>query len=259
MANTKNRPKGDHNPSAVLLNSTGTSPVLLVCEHAAHFIPAKFENLGLDAADLHSHAVWDPGALAVAKRISATLDAKLVASTVSRLLYDCNRPPTSPGAIPVRSEVYDIPGNIGLSMGARAARVHDYYDPFRDLLAATLADDPNLQVLVTLHSFTPIYKGQTRAVEFGILHDSDSRLADGMLKAAPPLTDMNVRRNEPYGPEDGVTHTLKLHGLGNGILNVMLEIRNDLIERDAQQIAVAGVIVAMLETALDMSGIAVKP
>ena len=40
---------------------------------------------------------------------------------------------------------------------------------------------------------------------------------------------LNTLRNEPYGPEDGVTHTLKLHGLSNGVLNVMIEIRNDLV------------------------------
>jgi predicted N-formylglutamate amidohydrolase len=38
-----------------------------------------------------------------------------------------------------------------------------------------------------------------------------------------------VRRNYPYGPQDGVTHTLKKHGLTRQIANVMLEIRNDLI------------------------------
>lgn len=40
---------------------------------------------------------------------------------------------------------------------------------------------------------------------------------------------MDVRRNEPYAPSDGVTHTLKVHGLANGIPNVMLEIRNDIL------------------------------
>ena len=34
---------------------------------------------------------------------------------------------------------------------------------------------------------------------------------------------------------DGVAHTLDEHGHKNGLLNVMLEIRNDLIATEAQQ------------------------
>jgi predicted N-formylglutamate amidohydrolase len=250
MTKTQSQAEGHNRPSAEVLNATGDSPVLLVCEHASHFIPEVFDNLGLEDKDLQSHVVWDPGALAVAELISAALDAKLVVSRVSRLVYDCNRPPTSPGAIPVRSETYNVPGNVGLSDSARTARIANFYEPFCDLLAATLANNPNLQVLVTIHSFTPNYMGHNRAVEFGILHDDDSRLADEMLIAAPALTDMNVQRNAPYGPEDGVTHTLKLHGLSNGVLNVMLEIRNDLIATEIQQKQVANAIAATLEQAM---------
>ena len=39
----------------------------------------------------------------------------------------------------------------------------------------------------------------------------------------------SVKRNAPYGPGDGVTHTWATHAVPRGILNVMLEIRNDLI------------------------------
>jgi predicted N-formylglutamate amidohydrolase len=236
---------------AEILNATGSSPVLLVCEHASHFIPDGFENLGLADKDLQSHVVWDPGALAVAEIISTELDAKLVVSRVSRLVYDCNRPPTSPGAIPVRSEVFDIPGNTCLSDEARAARVRKYYKPFSNLLDATLSNDPALQVLVTIHSFTPVYMGQKRSVELGVLHDKDSRLADQILKTAPALTGLKVERNAPYGPADGVTHTLKLHGQSNGLLNVMLEIRNDLVADAPQQKQIAGAIAASLRQALD--------
>jgi predicted N-formylglutamate amidohydrolase len=95
---------------------------------------------------------------------------------------------------------------------------------------------------VTVHSFTPIYHGQLRSVEIGILHDSDARLADALLQTAVVHTDANVQRNEPYGPEDGVTHTLKEHAVKDGYFNVMLEIRNDLIETAEQQDHMAAVL-----------------
>ena len=52
-------------------------------------------------------------------------------------------------------------------------------------------------------------------------------------------TDLAVHRNQPYGPQDGVTHTLAEHGVARGLLNVMLEIRNDLIGDPTAQDAMA--------------------
>jgi predicted N-formylglutamate amidohydrolase len=59
-----------------------------------------------------------------------------------------------------------------------------------------------------------------------------------------------VRRNYPYGPQDGVTHTLKKHGLTRQIANVMLEIRNDLISDADGQAEWAERIAGLLKAAL---------
>lgn len=216
-------------------NTTKTLSVVLVCEHASYFMPSQFDGLGLSQADRKSHAAWDPGALAVAKALSERLDAPLVAGQVSRLLYDCNRPPEASDAMPTRSEIIDVPGNHDLSETDRRTRIATFYRPFQATLRNAIAakSDPTL---VTLHSFTPIYHGKPRAVEIGVLHDRDTRLADAMIETAPAHCAQTVTRNQPYGPQDGVTHTLKEHGLKHGLLNVMLEIRSDLIETpDAQQ------------------------
>ena len=237
-------------PAAVLHNATGKAPVLLVCEHAANRIPDALDNLGLDEATRLSHVAWDPGALAVAQEISHILDARLVASTISRLVYDCNRPPEAPGAMPKRSEIFDIPGNQTLSDAEKAARVATIYDPFHTLLADTITASSTPPVLVTIHSFTPVYLGKPRDVDIGILHDSDTRLADAMLALAPQHTSLKACRNDPYGPDDGVTHTLKLHALPNGLMNVMIEVRNDLIATPDQQQAVASMLAGLINDAL---------
>jgi predicted N-formylglutamate amidohydrolase len=86
---------------------------------------------------------------------------------------------------------------------------------------------------------------------WGILHDDDPRLADAMLSAASAAgLDDGVRRNYPYGPQDGVTHTLKKHGLTRQIANVMLEIRNDLISDADGQAEWAERIAGLLKAAL---------
>ncbi|MBZ0216689.1 MAG: N-formylglutamate amidohydrolase [Fimbriimonadaceae bacterium] len=226
------------NDVAEILNPAGSGDFLIVCEHASHFIPPNLNNLGLDGDVLKSHIAWDPGALSVAAKISVALDAPLVAQRVSRLVYDCNRPLEAESAIPAKSERYQIPGNIGLTDASRRARHETFYLPFRDKLTGCLQqkiDSGYAPALVTVHSFTPVYQGRRRDVEIGVLHDADSRLADSFLKITEPDAPFIIRRNEPYGPADGVTHTLAAHAMPRGLLNVMFEIRNDLITDETSQ------------------------
>lgn len=230
--------------------SEARSAIVLVCEHASHHIPDAFKDLGITPAARLSHAAWDPGAMAVAQHMSQDLDAVLVSSTVSRLVYDCNRPPSAPDAMPARSEAYDIPGNADLTEEDKNARVARYYRPFEQTLASQIASrtDP---VIVTVHSFAPVYNGETRDVEIGILHDNDSLLADAVLRVADGH---DVRRNSPYGPEHGVTHTLKEHAIKHGHLNVMIEVRNDLIADEAGQTAMANTLAGWIRQALQALG-----
>lgn len=242
----------DEGAASVITNPAGTSAVLLVCEHAANAIPASLDGLGLTSEVRESHVSWDPGALPVAQELSRILDAALVHARFSRLAYDCNRPPEAASAMPERSEIFDIPGNKALSPTARDARAKALYEPFTNMLAHEITrrtEQGRPPVLVTIHSFTPVYHGKPREVELGILHDTDATLADAMLKASHETT-MITRRNEPYGMADGVTHTLKLHALSNGLLNVMIEIRNDLLATVPLQKKAAQDIAVLLETAL---------
>lgn len=252
---TRSRPtkllNADEGASFEISNPEGTSPVLLVCEHASKRIPASLENLELDDKTANSHVAWDPGALSVSLKLSKFLDATLISARFSRLVYDCNRPPEAEGAMPSKSEVFLIPGNRNLTEANKNARVDEIYNPFKQAITDKVADRKSADrptVLVTIHSFTSIYFGETRKVELGILHDSDSTLADTILNGN---ADLKMRRNQPYGPEDGVTHTLKLHALPNGLLNVMIEIRNDLIVTTKEQKNMAAELSRMLNSALD--------
>jgi len=211
-------------------NTNGQHRIILVCEHASAFIPERYNKLGLESDVASSHIAWDPGAKTTARYLADKLNAVLVESTVSRLIYDCNRPPESPGAMITRSEVFDVPGNSDIDAKERQHRIDVYYEPFKNKLDEVLSTHKTKPVLVTMHSFTPVYQSIQRDVEIGVLHDADSRLADALLSTASKA--FNTQRNEPYGPEDGVTHTLKVHGLKNHYLNVMIELRNDLLQDD---------------------------
>ncbi len=233
----------------VTVRPGGATDLVLVCEHASAFIPPELSGLGLSDSDRLSHAAWDPGALGVAEAMAGALDAVLVFSEVSRLVCDCNRPPEATDAMPAQSERIVVPGNADLTQADRAARAKRYYDPFRAALAQEVAARTS-PVLVTIHSFTPVFHGAPRSVEIGILHDADARLADAMLDSAATHTKLRTERNAPYGPEDRVTHTLREHALGAGHLNVMIEIRNDLIATESQQRDMAAMMSGWLNDAL---------
>ena len=243
----------DEGPPVETRNLDGRGDVVLICEHASNRIPRSLAGLGLDGAARSSHIAWDPGAAEVAKLMATALDAPLVLQRFSRLVYDCNRPPEAASAIPARSEVFDIPGNRGLSAAEREARIEAIYRPFRAGVAHVLdrrAGQGLTSAVVTIHSFTPVFHGRQRSVELGLLHDTDRSLADAMLESAAGWTDLIVRRNEPYGPEDGVTHTLQIDAIARGLSNVMIEVKNDLIAPPAQQAAMAARLSDLVEEGL---------
>ena len=163
----------------------------------------------------------------------------MILQRYSRLVYDCNRPPESPDAMPVLGELTPIPGNERSERGAKMLeRIEAIYRPFHAAVSQVLdlrAAEKMPAILVTIHSFTPVFKGNKRNLHLGILHDHDARFADRMLSVFGRTNDVVVKRNEPYGPKDGVCHTLNLHAGARGLLNVMIEIRNDLIVENAGQ------------------------
>jgi predicted N-formylglutamate amidohydrolase len=224
---------------------------IVVCEHASNRVPEPLEGLGLERDVLISHVAWDPGALGVARHVAQHLGAVLVSGAISRLVYDCNRPPEAASAIPETSEIYDIPGNQGLSAQERAARIANVYAPFSNALTSELRKYAGtLELLVTVHSFTPVFHGQPRHVELGLLHGRDAEFCHAMMAHLPTPPRYDTRINEPYSAADGVAHTLDLHGCDNGLWNVMIEIRNDLIRTADQQAKMAAYLVEWITATL---------
>ena len=244
-------------PVARLENAAAPGPCLMVCEHASNHIPEEFAGLGLSQADQRAHIAWDPGALGLARELAERLRAPLVFSGISRLVYDLNRAPDAVGAIAARSETYDIPGNQGLDAADRQRRTSAIYLPFhaalREEIARRLAASLR-PVIVTVHSFTPLYFGRRRDVELGVIHDADATFALAVLDAAQTQTSLNAQLNAPYSAADDVTHTLRLQATPYGLLNVMLEIRNDLLADARAEKAMADTLAPVLSAALDTVG-----
>jgi predicted N-formylglutamate amidohydrolase len=226
---------GDELHPAEIINPNGQSPYVLICEHASNALPRVLGTLGLSEEDRQRHIAWDIGAAGTARIIARILDAPLILQRYSRLAYDCNRPPEAAGAIPVKSEVHDVPGNHNLTAQQKLLRINGLYRPFMDAISAFLDERAARgahTVLASIHSFTPIYFGKPRALELGLLFDRDPWLANFLIKAFPAD---KARLNEPYGPKDGVMHLMNYHAAPRGLAHVMIEIRNDLIAQHVGQ------------------------
>lgn len=216
-------------PPFEIVNPRGTSPVLLVCEHASRFIPEELDQLGLDDGAAVEHIAWDIGALDLARALSERLDATLLVANYSRLLIDLNRPLSAPDAIPEHSEVYPIPGNRNLSATARQERVARLFEPFHQQLTALL--DERLAVarptrLVGVHSFTPSYRGESRPWVAGVLYAKAEAYAQRMV-AGLRESGEEIGANQPYVIDPLEDMTVPVHGDERGVDAVLIEIRND--------------------------------
>lgn len=224
--------------ATIIVNETGTSSIFLVCEHAGRRVPKTLGSLGLSDRELERHIAYDIGAEPVARGLSERLDAPLVVQRYSRLVHDCNRPPQSPSAIPEVSESTKIPGNWNLTEAQRQARTDALYRPFHAhvsrLIDRRFGTGQPL-IFVTIHSFTPVFKGIARTMHVGLLFDTDRRFTDCIAPLLKANGTFDVRCNEPYGPADGVCHTLNVHAGARGLPYSMIEIRNDLIQTESGQ------------------------
>nr|WP_245450938.1 N-formylglutamate amidohydrolase [Pseudaminobacter arsenicus] len=230
-------------------NRSGTSPYVVICDHASNFIPAKFTGLGLSKADLERHIAWDPGAAPVARQMAGMLDATLIESGISRLVIDCNRPLDAPDLISTVSETTTVPGNADLSPAARQERIDCSWQPFHDAIDEVVRErlDKGIETrLVTIHSFTPVYKAVQRPWHIGIIHDEDERIAAPLLRALSGVPGISVGANEPYSPADLVYFTLERHARSRGLACAMIEIRNNEIATESGQLRWAELLGTML-------------
>jgi predicted N-formylglutamate amidohydrolase len=217
------------------VNATGAFPCLLLCEHASNHVPAEYRDLGLPPAELQRHIAWDIGAAALARRLSATLDAPLLLAGISRLVIDLNRPPGTPTSIPAISEATPIPGNAAVDAAERARREGAWFAPFdaavRRFLDARAAAGRTIAV-VGVHSFTPVYLGERRPWHAGILYAGATRFGAALVDALaePGLV---IGDQEPYRIEPEMDWTVPMHGDARGLDAALLEVRQDLLGDEA--------------------------
>src|ERR1700742_2892296 len=185
-------------PPVLERNGGGHSPFLLTSDHYGRLMPKRLGDLGLPTSELTRHIAWDIGIAGVAERLSRELDVHLIAQRYSRLVIDCNRPPTAASSIPRLSEATTIPGNEAISREEADTRRRAIFDPYhqriREIVDARLTE-ARPTILVSLHSFTPVYAGVARPWHIGTLYHRDTTLPPLLLGALRREGDLVVGDN----------------------------------------------------------------
>jgi predicted N-formylglutamate amidohydrolase len=225
-------------PPVLEQNAASRSPFLFTCDHYGRLIPRSLGDLGLPASELERHIAWDIGIAGVATRLAQELDVHLIAQRYSRLVIDCNRPFDSSGSIPLISEATEISGNSGLNENEILARRREVFAPYHNHIDEVLdarAAQGIPTILVSLHSFTPVYAGVQRPWHIGTLYHRDTRLPPLFLELLHAEGDLVVGDNEPYAVSDQTDYTIPVHAERRGLINSGLEIRQDLIADQSGQ------------------------
>ena len=242
----------------------GDCRFLILCDHASNYLPPQFNDLGLPASALERHIAYDIGALAVAELISDALQCPLVAAQFSRLLIDPNRGLDDPTLVMKLSDGDIIPANRRVDRFADTtawqARIDDYYTPYNEAIEGALAQAEAQQVapiILSVHSFTPQWRGVARPWHAAVLWDKDDRLKQVMTDYMAAQPDVVFGDNEPY------TGRLKndclyRHGTQNGLPHALIELRQDEIDMPQGQAVWAQHMVAILKSAIDRPGLAEK-
>ncbi len=220
------------------IRSGGSSVFVLTADHAGRAIPRRLGTLGLSAASLDSHIAWDIGIGAVARLLSAALNAPLFTQRYSRLVIDCNRDPLVESSIPVVSEVTPIPGNVAITREEAALRRRSIFDPYHaaihQLIERRIADALPT-IMVALHSMTDVYKGVRRPMHTAVLYDRDDRFARCMLAALRDQSDLGVAENQPYFVSPKTDYTIPHHAEGR-LPYAEIEVRQDLVGSEPGQL-----------------------
>lgn len=223
-------PAPDPHPVEIVEGSAA-SGALILCDHASNAVPPDLGDLGLPEVEFQRHIAYDIGAAAVTRSLARRLGAPAILTRFSRLVIDPNRGRDDPTLVMRLSDGAVVPGNAHADDTEVARRIARFYDPYDAAITAALSRSlaaGHPPVFVTVHSFTPIWRGWPRPWQVGILWDADDRFARPLLDGLAAEPGLTVGDNEPY---DGALagDTVDRHATARGLANALIEIRQDLI------------------------------
>ncbi len=204
------------------------SRLVISCEHASCEMPEVYP-ARVPASILRSHMGWDKHAGRFAVALGEATGSSVFLGSYSRLLVDLNRSEDS-------GEIWSRYSRK-LSEREKSRILKTLYRPFRHRVFERIRKlNPSIAhpvLHLSIHSFTPVLRGQKRPYHLGILFDPKSpvevevaRAIKSQVKAHAP--NLVVAFNKPYlGTEDGHTNSLR-KAFGYAYAGIEIELRQNL-------------------------------
>jgi predicted N-formylglutamate amidohydrolase len=205
--------------------------IVITCEHATNELPEDYswtENDRTFFAD--DHWGYDPGALDVAMDLAKELKCVLVYSLYSRLLVDVNRNVAADTLFRTNGDNRFVDLNMNLTYEDEQERIkkyhHSYYNAIREV---SVKIDPTY--IFSVHSFTPLYEGQPRTLEIGVLISYSDELGKKVFDEINKKSEYNIAMNEPYDGKQGLNtvDTLLFAKYPVRRQGIEFEFRNDIL------------------------------
>lgn len=206
--------------------------MVILADHAMNRLPERYDRLGLPESAFARHIAFDIGIEGLTRSLAAMLGVPAVLGGFSRLLIDPNRGEDDPTLIMKISDGAIVPGNHPITDDEWNYRLETYHRPYHRAVAETIDAVANrtgqAPLVLSLHSFTPAWKGIPRPWQAGVLWDNDPRVVVPLLAMLRNDPHLVVGNNEPY---DGALKgdTMYRHCMKSGIPHALLEVRQDLI------------------------------
>jgi predicted N-formylglutamate amidohydrolase len=211
----------------VVIGGFGDAKVMLTCEHAAERMPSGFSWDPADAWLRGTHWTHDLGAANLTRELAGLWGATAILSRFTRLLADPNRPEEHPDLFRMTAEGRPVQMNQRLDEAERERRLSRLYRPYHAEVDTRIRSS-SAEILFAVHSYTPVYEGQRRELEVGVLFDVDEALAE-RVRARLERAGMRAALNEPYSGKEGLMYSADRHASAHDKKAVELEVRQDLL------------------------------
>lgn len=218
------------------IDGDASKGLVLLADHATNRLPQRYGRLGLLPGAFERHIAYDIGIEGLTRGLAKRLGVPAVMSRFSRLLIDPNRGEDDPTLVMKISDGAIVPGNHPITEEEWNHRLDTFHRPYHgavaEMIGRVAAAGGRAPLVISLHSFTPAWKGQPRPWEITVLWDNDHRAVRPLLDALAALEGVTVGDNEPY---DGALRgdTMFRHCMTSGIPHALIEVRQDEIGDDA--------------------------
>lgn len=214
------------NPAYSIINPQYTGAFLFTAEHASPIIPARTNET--DQSFLSTHWAYDIGVLPLMKQLCKAHKAQGLYTNYSRLWIDTNRAPQQEGLIKTHIDGAPLSFNQSLTSEEKIERQTSVHEAYHQAISNSIHTHSFSPLLISLHSFTPIWNHHIRTMDIGVLFDRDEDLAH-ICTALLRTEGFFVEENKPYSGKNGLIYSAHRHGVAHQIPYIELEFNQSIL------------------------------